>query len=43
MEVSSKFRVKEGSGQHFSHPVLADKIMYLRRGNSLMAYQVGIN
>ncbi|MDA3823733.1 MAG: PQQ-like beta-propeller repeat protein [Bacteroidales bacterium] len=40
MEISSKFRVKGGSGQHFSHPVLSDKMMYIRRGNSLMAYRV---
>ena len=34
-------KVKEGSGQHFSHPVIQDGIMYIRRGSSLMAYRIG--
>jgi len=41
MKVASKFRVKKGSGQHFSHPVLANEVMYIRHGNAIIAYRVG--
>ncbi len=40
MEITGKLKVKGGSGQHFSHPVLADGIMYIRRGDALMAYKI---
>lgn len=40
MDVRSTFKVKDGTGHHFSHPVLADGIMYIRHGNALMAYKV---
>ncbi|MFC2080021.1 PQQ-binding-like beta-propeller repeat protein [Bacteroidota bacterium] len=41
MKTISEFRVKEGSGHHFSHPVLADGLMYIRHGDALVAYKVG--
>lgn len=34
------FKVKLGNRQHFSHPVLAQGVMYLRHGDVLMAYKV---
>ena len=30
----------DGSGQHFSHPVIDRGILYQRRGNALMAFQI---
>ncbi len=43
LEVTGQLKVKEGTGHHFSHPVLASGIMYIRHGNALMAYQIGAN
>jgi outer membrane protein assembly factor BamB len=40
MAHAGSFKVREGSGQHFSHPVLAAGIMYIRRGDALMAYDL---
>lgn len=40
LEVIGKLKIKEGTGHHFSHPVLANGIMYIRHGNALMAYQL---
>ena len=39
-EKGGSFRLPKGKGQHFSHPVLADGIMYIRHGNAVMAYKV---
>jgi len=39
-ELESEMRVREGSGHHFSFPVIADGIMYIRRGHALMAYAI---
>ncbi len=40
LESASQFKVKEGSGHHFSHPVVANGVMYIRHGNALMAYRI---
>ena len=40
LEIAGTLKIKEGTGHHFSHPVLANGIMYIRRGNALMAYQI---
>lgn len=40
LEIGGEFKVKGGSGHHFSHPVLANGIMYIRQGDALMAYRV---
>lgn len=40
LNVTGTFRVKQGSKQHFSHPVIANGIMYIRHGNTLLAYNV---
>lgn len=37
-ELKSEMRIREGSGHHFSFPVIADGVMYIRRGHALMAY-----
>lgn len=39
-DVKGTFKVKQGTGHHFAHPVLADGIMYIRHGDALMAYKV---
>ena len=39
-EVTGKLKIKEGSGHHFSYPVVAAGIMYIRRGDALMAYKI---
>ncbi len=39
-EIKSTFKVNEGTGQHFAHPVLNDEIMYIRHGNTLLAYKI---
>ena len=36
----SKFRVDKGTKEHFSHPVIADGILYIRHGKALMAYYI---
>jgi outer membrane protein assembly factor BamB len=40
MEIGGEFKVRGGTGHHFSHPVLANGIMYIRHGDALMAYRV---
>jgi outer membrane protein assembly factor BamB len=36
----SSFRIKEGTLQHFSHPVINQGVLYLRHGNTLMAFDI---
>ncbi len=40
LESAGQFKVKEGSGHHFSHPVVANGVMYIRHGDALMAYSI---
>ncbi len=40
MELISKFKITEGTKEHFSHPVIKDGVLYLRRGSALMAYDI---
>lgn len=39
-EPAGQLKVKEGSGHHFSHPVVASGVMYIRHGDALMAYRI---
>ena len=39
-EVISRFKMEAGSGHHWSHPVIADKVLYIRHGDVLHAYDV---
>lgn len=39
-ELASEMRIRDGSGPHFSFPVIANGVMYIRRGDALMAYEV---
>jgi len=36
----SSFRISLGTKEHFSHPVIAHGILYLRHGDVLMAYEI---
>lgn len=40
MELISKFKCGKGSKEHFSHPVIANGILYIRHGKALMAYDI---
>ncbi len=39
-ELISSFRVRQGSGPYWAHPVIHNGIMYLRHGEALMAYNI---
>jgi hypothetical protein len=34
------FKVTMGSKEHFSHPVVANGVLYIRHGEALMAYRI---
>jgi outer membrane protein assembly factor BamB len=40
MEQVSEFKITRGTKEHFSHPVINDGILYQRRGDVLMAFDV---
>ncbi|MBA4321631.1 MAG: hypothetical protein C0408_02320 [Odoribacter sp.] len=40
IEKISSFRIKKGTQQHFSHPVINKGILYQRHGNVLMAFDI---
>lgn len=39
-EVVSEFKVTQGDGPHWAHPVIQDGVLYVRHGNALMAYKI---
>lgn len=39
-ERTGSFKVTQGSKNHWAHPVIADKRLYIRRGDALMAYNI---
>jgi len=39
-EIVSSFRVTQGSGKHWAHPAISDGRLYIRHGDSLMAYDI---
>jgi outer membrane protein assembly factor BamB len=39
-EVAGKFKIGKGTKEHFSHPVVANGVMYIRHGKALMAYKI---
>ncbi len=39
-EIVSKFPITLGTGQHWAHPVVYKGVLYVRHGNTLMAYRV---
>lgn len=43
MELISKFKITAGTKEHFSHPVIKDGVLFIRRGNALLAYDIRKN
>ena len=39
-DVVSSFKITKGTAQHWAHPVFYKGLMYVRHGDTLMAYQV---
>lgn len=39
-KIISKMEITIGKGEHWSHPVIQNKILYLRHGNALIAYSL---
>jgi hypothetical protein len=40
MKELSSFKITKGTGHHFSHPVIYRGVLYQRRGDALMAYNI---
>jgi outer membrane protein assembly factor BamB len=40
IEKVSSFRIKKGTAEHFSHPVINNGVLYQRHGNILMAFDI---
>ncbi len=40
MDLISTFKITKGTKAHYAHPVINKGILYIRRGNSLMAYNI---
>ncbi|PLX01884.1 MAG: hypothetical protein C0595_13135 [Marinilabiliales bacterium] len=39
-EIKGSFKVKKGTKEHFSHPVIKNGVLYIRHGNALLAYDI---
>jgi outer membrane protein assembly factor BamB len=39
-KIVSKFKVPLGNGPHWAHPVINDRILYIRHGDAVMAYNI---
>ena len=39
-DIVSRFRADRGTAQHFAHPTIYQGVLYVRHGNSLMAYRI---
>ena len=40
LEKKSAFKIEKGTKEHFSHPVIKNGILYQRRGDALMAFDI---
>ena len=40
LEEVSSFKIKKGTMNHFSHPVIHKGVLYQRHGESLIAYDI---
>jgi len=38
--IISQFSITKGTGQHWAHPVIYQGIMYVRHGDTLMAFKI---
>jgi len=41
-EMVSSFKITKGTGHHFSHPVIHQGVLFQRRGEALMAYDISM-
>jgi hypothetical protein len=39
-DLVSQFKITMGTDQHWAHPVIYQGVLYVRHGNTLMAYKV---
>ncbi len=39
-EITGTFQLPLGEGYHWSHPIIYNKVFYIRRGNAIMAYDI---
>ena len=39
-EIKGTFKVKKGTKEHFSHPVIKNGVLYIRHGNALLAFDI---
>ena len=39
-EIVSKFMIEKGTDQHWAHPVIYKGVLYIRHGDTLMAYKI---
>ena len=39
-DLISSFRIREGAGPHWAHPVIHKGMLYIRHGNALMVYNI---
>jgi len=42
MKEVSSFKITKGTRHHFSHPVIHQGVLYQRRGEALMAYDISL-
>jgi len=40
--VVSSFKITQGGGAHWAHPVISDGVLYMRHGDVLMAYDIKV-
>jgi hypothetical protein len=40
LEIVSKFPITSGTGEHWAHTVIHKGVMYVRHGDTLMAYKI---
>jgi len=40
MELISKFKIEKGTKEHFANPVISNGVLYIRHGNTLLAYEI---
>jgi outer membrane protein assembly factor BamB len=43
LELISSFRIEKGTNEHFAHPAIKNGVLYVRHGNTLLAYNIKNN
>lgn len=38
--IANSFKIEQGKGPHWAHPVISDGVLYIRHGDVLMAYDI---